>query len=374
MNSFRDILLLLISNVSIVISQTVLPKPDHIVIAILESHGYSQLIGSSAAPYINYLANDSSTAVFSESYAIMHPSQPNYLVLYSGSTLGVASNLVPSGNPFTTPNLGRQLIDSGKTFLIYSEDLPEVGFNGAKSGEYARKHNPAANWMGTGPNQVPETITQPLTAFPFNDFSLLPTVCYVVPNLENDMHNGLDPARITKGDRWILDNLDRYIQWAKTNNSLFILTFDEEGLTVENHIITIITGEMLKPGIYSNKINHYSLLHTIETMYGLPYIGDSLNCQPINFCWKGNSSKLLSIGDASNVIVYPNPNKGSLFVELTNYKDATAEIFNLNGQLMQSNHLSSFNTEIKIDNLLKGFYLLKIKNKEEVILRKIFKN
>ena len=132
--------------------------PDHIVIAILESHGYTELIGSSAAPYINFLANSSSSAVFSESYAITHPSQPNYLILYSGSTQGVKNDNVPSDNPFTTPNLGRQLIDNGKTFLTYSEDLPKIGFNGATSGKYARKHNPAANWMGKGTNQISTNV------------------------------------------------------------------------------------------------------------------------------------------------------------------------------------------------------------------------
>ena len=73
-------------------------------------------------------------------------------------TQGVTDNLVPNDNPFTTANLGRQLIDSGKTFVSYCEDLPEVGYNGASSGYYARKHNPVTNWMGTGTNQVLTTL------------------------------------------------------------------------------------------------------------------------------------------------------------------------------------------------------------------------
>ena len=123
--------------------------PDHIVIAILENHSYSQIIGSTAAPFINSLANDTLSALFTDSHGITYPSQPNYLILYSGSAQGVTNDQVPSANPFTTPNLGRQLTDAGKTFITYSEDLPEAGFNGATSGYYVRKHNPVANWMGT---------------------------------------------------------------------------------------------------------------------------------------------------------------------------------------------------------------------------------
>jgi acid phosphatase len=348
--------------------------PGHIVIAILESHGYSQLIGSSSAPYINNLANDTSSALFTESYAITHPSQPNYLVLYSGSTQGVTDNNVPSGNPFTTANLGRQLIDSGKTFITYSEDLPEVGYNGATSDAYARKHNPVTNWMGSGINQVSPTTNQPFSAFPTDNFSLLPTVCYVVPNLKNDMHNGTDPSRIRTGDKWIYYNLDSYIQWAKTNNSLFILTFDEEGNTTENHIITIFTGQMVQSGQYSAKINHYSVLHTIEKMYGLPYIDDSLALTPITYCWNGNSSASVSPGSLTNGIIYPNPNHGLFFIELSNYRGATAELYNLKGQLIQNNPLESSKTAINTNDLMSGFYLVKIKNNEGVTLRKMIKN
>jgi phosphatidylinositol-3-phosphatase len=372
--AFRFIFLILFSQSGVVLSQAELPVPEHIVIAILESHGYPQLIGSSAAPYINSLATDTSSALFAESYGITHPSQPNYLVLFSGSTQGVTSNNVPSNNPFTTPNLAHQLIDSGKTFISYSEDLPEAGYNGATSGYYARKHNPVTNWMGTGINQVPATLNQPFTAFPTDDFSSLPTVCYVIPNLQNDMHNGSDPGRITRGDDWLSTNLDSYIQWAKANNSLFILTFDEEGTTLANHILTIITGPMVKSGQYSTKINHYSVLHTIEKMYGLVYVGDSLNYTPITYCWKESVLTNISTGSIPNGILFPNPTDGSLYIKLSDYSGARVEIFNVNGQLVQDGTLISDKTAIDTDGLVKGFYIVKINSREGIILNKMIKN
>jgi hypothetical protein len=370
----RFFILLFLSQTTVVISQTALPMPDHIVIAVLENHSYSQIIGSVAAPFINSLANDTLSALFTDSHGITHPSQPNYLILYSGSTQGVINDQVPSGNPFTTANLGRQLIDIGKTFITYSEGLPEAGYNGATSGYYARKHNPAANWMGTGTNQVSVTTNQPLTAFPSGDFTLLPTVCYVVPNLNNDMHNGSDPARITTCDEWISNNLGGYIQWAKANNSLFILTFDEDDRSSGNHILTVFTGQMVKAGQYSTRIDHYSVLNTIENMYGLPYLSDSLTNTIITDCWKENPITSVANDKISDKIIYPNPNNGLFFVELSDYYDATAEIFNSNGQLIQINPVGPSKTAINTDDLVKGFYLVKIKNREGVTLGKFIKN
>jgi hypothetical protein len=265
-------------------------------------------------------------------------------------------------------------MDAGKTFATYSEDLPEAGYNGATSAYYARKHNPAANWMGTGTNQVPGTTNQPLVAFPSGDFTLLPTVCYVVPNLNNDMHNGADPARITNSDEWISNHLGGYIQWAKSNNSLFILTFDEDDLSSGNHIVTVFTGQMVRAGQYSTPIDHYSVINTIENMYGLPYLGDSLTHTIITDCWKENSPTSLPKEKISETIIYPNPNTGLLFVELPDYRDAAAEIYNSNGQLIQIHPVGPSKTAINTDGLVNGLYMVKIKSREGVTTGKFIKN
>ena len=296
------------------LANAIIPVPDHIVILILENHSYSSIIGSSAAPHINALATDASSALFTQSFGIEHPSQPNYLDLYSGSNQGVTNDNVPANNPFTTLNLGRSLINAGRTFITYSEDLPSVGYNGATSGNYARKHNPAANWMGTGTNQISTTTNQPFTAFPTSaNYASLPTVCYVVPNQNNDMHNGTGATTITTGDNWFFNNLNAYVQWAKTHNSLLILTFDEDDASQSNQVTTIITGEKVLAGQYANHIDHYSILRTIEDMYGLPYAGNISS--PINYCWKpaarninfNNPVAATPLQNESQVTVYPNP-------------------------------------------------------------------
>ena len=67
--------------------------PAHIVVVIDENHSYSEIIGSSDAPYINSLATEG--ALFTQSFAVAHPSQPNYLALFSGSTHGITNDSCP---------------------------------------------------------------------------------------------------------------------------------------------------------------------------------------------------------------------------------------------------------------------------------------
>ncbi|MEO7961317.1 MAG: alkaline phosphatase family protein [Ginsengibacter sp.] len=254
------------------------PSYDHVVILILENKPSENIIGSASAPFINSLVAKS--ANFLQSYAIEHPSQPNYLDLYSGSNQGVTDNSVPASK-FTTPNLGSQLLAKNKTFVTYSEDMPSVGYDEKAIANYVRKHNPAANWMGTGQNQIPATTNQPFTAFP-SDFTKLPTVSYVIPNLRHDMHDGT----IEQGDTWVKNNLEAFITWAATNNSLFILTFDEDDSNFNNHIATFFVGQKIKKGEYFTKINHFTVLRTLEDMYKLPYAGAAAQETSIINCWE----------------------------------------------------------------------------------------
>lgn len=112
-------------------------------------------------------------------------------------------------------------METGRTFAGYAEDLPSKGFNRKTSGAYARKHNPWVNWQGAERYGIPDTLNLPFRYFPSN-FDSLPTVSFIIPNRENDMHDGRDPERINRGDAWLKNHLHDYIQWAKSNNSLLI--------------------------------------------------------------------------------------------------------------------------------------------------------
>ena len=258
-----------------------LPRPDHIVIVIEENHSYSQIIDSPDAPYINSLAAQG--AVFTQSFGVTYPSKPNYLALFSGSTQGITDNTCP--HTLTTPNLGHALLQAGLTFTGYSEDLPSAGSLICIAGDYARKHNPWVNWQDSQAHGLPATANQPMTAFP-TDFSSLPTVSIIVPNQVNDMHHGKDPETIQRGDQWLKDHLEAYVQWAQQHNSLLIVTWDEDDKKEHNRIATLVIGPMVRAGHYDQRINHYNVLRTIEDLYGLPHSGASAEAAPINVIWK----------------------------------------------------------------------------------------
>ncbi|WP_341953223.1 PKD domain-containing protein [Salinibacterium sp. TMP30] len=249
------------------------PQPAKTVVVIMENKSDTQIIGSAQAPFINSLAGDG--ALMTESFAVVHPSQPNYLALFSGSLNGVTTNDCP--NTFTTTNLYNQLTANGKSFVGYSESLPSVGFTGCESGDYARKHNPWVNWPS-----IPAAVNQPFTAFP-TDYATLPDVSFVVPDLQHDMHDGT----ITEADTWLQSALGGYVTWAKANNSVLILTWDENDGRASNQIATIFVGEKVKIGQYSQTIDHYDVLRTIQDAYSVPSNDLSAAAAPITNIWLG---------------------------------------------------------------------------------------
>ena len=255
-----------------------LPRPDHVVIVIEENRAYSRIIGNAAAPYINGLA--ARGALFTQSYGVTHPSQPNYLALFSGSTHGITSNDCPQS--VAGDNLASLLLGAGLSLRMYSESLPMAGYTGCASGDYRRKHNPAVNWQGTN---LPYEVNQPFSQFPA-DFSALPTVSFVAPNQKNDMHDGEETAAIARGDAWLARHLDAYVRWAENHNSLLIVTWDEDDGSENNRIPTLFVGPMVRSGNYAQRIDHYTLLRTLLDLYGLPPIGKSVDRQAIDFVWR----------------------------------------------------------------------------------------
>src|SRR6266853_5727916 len=254
-----------------------IPRPDHTLIVIEENKSFKQIIGNMAAPYINTLAN--SGALFTRSFAITHPSQPNYLALFSGKTHGVTDDRCPIS--LSGDNLATELKRKGLSFRTYSESLPSVGYVGCFRENYARKHNPAVNWQT---DTVSPEMNMPFDRFP-SDYSELPTVSIVVPNQLHDMHDGEAPTSIIQGDRWLKEKISSYVTWAATHNSLLILTWDEDDDSNNNQIPTIFVGPMVKPGVYDTKINHYSVLRSITEMYGLRPLGEAEKASPIEAIW-----------------------------------------------------------------------------------------
>lgn len=273
----------------------VLPEYSHIVLVIEENKYYSRVIGSKDAPFINNVLVKQG-ANLTRMYAEEHNSEGNYFWIFSGSNQNVGfHDATPTRNnnpeyPFEAPNLGEQLIKAGYTFKGYAENLPAIGDAASRAHDYARKHVP---WISFG--NLPQGRTEATSCnlqfkqFP-KDFNNLPTVAIVIPNLIDDMHSGKRSTRVKAGDTWLKDKLGKYYEWAKTHNSLLIVTWDENsdwshfnGLTnpaskdrdIRNRIPTIIAGAHIRHGNYpeGRGVTHVNLLRTIEAIYGLPKAG-----------------------------------------------------------------------------------------------------
>ncbi len=246
------------------------PRPDHVVVVIEENHVFSDIYGSNAAPYMTTLADGG--ALFTQSHGVEHPSEPNYLDLFSGANQGVTDDSCP--HTFTSPNLANALIDAGFTFGAYSEDLPSVGSTVCSHLKYARKHDPWANWPS-----IPGSSQMPFTSFP-TDYATLPDVAFVIPNLDDDMHDG----SIAHGDTWLETHVGGYARWAKTHNSLLIVTYDE-GVGSNQRIYTVFYGQHVEQGSYAGSIDHFDVLRTLLDMYGLSPMGASASASPITGIW-----------------------------------------------------------------------------------------
>jgi acid phosphatase len=280
-----------------------LPVYDHIVIVVEENKDYDQIIDNPhfAAPYVRGTLLKEG-ASFTKMFGEEHRSQGNYFWLFSGSNQNVGFDDVVPAMKIRAPNLGVALIARGLSFKGYAEDLPAIGSVLELFPEtnriYARKHVPWTSFENVPNGNTVETSSNlRFKDFPTDPagFSSLPTVAFVIPNLKHDMHDDKPEQSIPRGDAWLEKHLDAYYQWAKANNSLLILTFDENddqtkktGLTdpsiapnnpsqkdLQNRICTIFAGAYIKPGNYSegNGITHVNILRTLEAMYGLPKSG-----------------------------------------------------------------------------------------------------
>lgn len=236
-----------------------LPAPDHVVVVMMENHSFGEILDPQRAPFIAGLA--AKGASFTNAFAVSHPSEPNYFALFSGSTQNVHDD---GFYRFThAPTLAGALEAAKKSFIGYIE-----------AGS-PRKHDPWESFASA------RGVERPLADFP-TDFAALPTVSFVIPDLDDDMHDG----SVAAGDRWVQAHLGTYAQWAETHNSLLVVTFDEDDYSADNRIPTIIYGDHVKPGRYTERITHYSVLNTLVAMYGLTPFAGITAIPPIREIWQ----------------------------------------------------------------------------------------
>jgi hypothetical protein len=263
-------------------------RPDKVVVVILQDRA-SDAIGHPKWDYLNdTLASDG--LVYSNSHGVTHPSTPNSLAIYSGSTQGITEN--GRDHSFDGPTLATRLYGSGFTFGGFVESLPSDGSQVEQAGtnEYPDLYTRNINPMAMFPSPDGHEVNSTFASFAASGFDSLPTVSYVVPNNLNNTHGsneawpwaGSDDEEDNdilrdRADNWLADNMNGYLQWARTHNSLLVVTQDEERWTGGSAatITTIVIGDpdLFVAGVNGSYVNHYNLLRTLTDMYGLDPLG-----------------------------------------------------------------------------------------------------
>lgn len=252
----------------------------HVIWIWMENKSWSDVIGSSNAPYETQLARSCGTATNWGDAGHQFPSEPSYI----GATSGLAGNVL---NPFagddppsatvstTSDNLFRQVRASGQTERSWQE-----GMNGncSTSGtRYAPKHNPALYFWGAQDRAACAVNDVPMgsaTAGPFVDAlrnDTLATFNFVTPDLCNDTHN----CPVATGDAFLAALVPKVVaspSYQRGETALFVV-WDED-----TPIPNMVVAPSVRPGtVVTTPVSHYSALRATEEMLGLPLLGAAQN-------------------------------------------------------------------------------------------------
>ena len=299
-----------------------IPRYQHIVEIMMENTSYATIIGNALAPNINALAQRYGLAT--NYFGVTHPSEPNYIANLGGSFFGIQDDnqfYCTAAMATTDPtcagttvdhtvnakSLADQLTSAGKSWRGYFQSLPPTPPTGlVKTGPaangpysykwpssanalYASKHNPFLNFSGTQ-DAVSQMVDDSQLAGDLQH-GRLANYSLIVPDQCHDMHgtgscpdtNGL----IQAGDQYVGSTVKQIMSsptWHEGNNAIAI-TWDEDDYSDQGqpgtgccgadpgggHVVTIVINNHGAGHVSSaTPYNHYSLLRTMESAFGLP--------------------------------------------------------------------------------------------------------
>jgi acid phosphatase len=255
------------------------PASDHVFLLLLENHNYSQVVGSSAMPYLNSLVQNYGVATNYD--ADSHYSLPNYFWLTTGSYVTLNDGTV---QVFDVDNVTRYLLAAGKTWKAYEESIPSAGYIGPTVEPYEKNHNPFA-YLSDVVNSSARMNIVPFTQLATDlANNTLPNYAFITPNSSHDGHS----ANLAATDSWLSTNLAPLLAspaFQSGGNGILIITFDESidsdcaplvtcPKLPENggggHVATIVIGPNVQRGAASATFyQHPSTLKTMLTALGI---------------------------------------------------------------------------------------------------------
>jgi len=310
-----------------------LPPVRHVFVIVLENKGFSDTFGPTGQLSAPYLARElpAKGQLMTRYYGVGHSSADNYLAMVSGQPPTPSSQndcpdplkAVPrdaqapyniaTGDgcvyPDNFPTIADQLVAGGFTWRGYNEGIPAPCSMDHSAGDYARKHNP---WVffdslrASGQCQANDVGLDALDA-DLADPARTPNLSYIVPDQCNDGHSAC-PSSFPVGnpvtdDQDGLKQADAFLRkWvpkildapAFKQDGLLVVTFDEavEPTACCNEQAgpaaplpgmygpgggdtgAVLVSPFVAPGTVNvNEYNHYSLLRSLEDLFGLGHLG-----------------------------------------------------------------------------------------------------
>jgi acid phosphatase len=276
-----------------------MPVTGTIFTIVFENKDESTVYGSQ---YFTQLAQQNGRA---SAYVIgTHPSLPNYIVMTSGQTNGIADDSDPAAHTIAGPdNLGSQLEAAHVPWRAYGENMGSP-CNVTSSGSYAAKHMPFAYYTDLTNNTA--VCNDRLVDFEQNFERDLASNQYrymwITPNMCNDMHD----CPVSAGEQWLQRVLPMIMnsEGYRNNGAIFIL-WDEGGgpfgiPSGQANVAGIVISPLTPPGTVSAvRYDHTSYLATVEDILGLPRLSTTANATPMSDFFTGASNTTTAPTDTS---------------------------------------------------------------------------
>ena len=278
------------------------PPSSHVVVVMEENHSYSSVIGCSCMPYLNSLANKYGLAT--QYYANTHPSIGNYFMLTTGQ---IITNNDSYNTTVTADNLVRHLMTAGKTWKSYAESLPYAGYTGWDTNGYVKHHNPFAYFSDVvnSSNEKQNLVPFPQFASDLNN-GQLPDFSFVIPNINDDGHNGT----LQQADSWLQTHIAPLLaDPAFQQDGVLIIVFDEsydsDTAYGGGHVAMVTVGPQVAAGVKSTtRYQEQNILRTVLDSLGVStYPGAAGSAQDMSDMFGSSSSS--NSGTTGSVVMSP---------------------------------------------------------------------
>jgi YVTN family beta-propeller protein len=266
------------------------PRYQHVFLFYFENEDFGSVFGNTAqAPFLNHLVPQSS--VLASFFAEEHPSDANYVALAGGSAFGIPlTDPLEENSQYTirARNIGDLIDAQHETWKAYLQSA-----NGPCDDTVHRYYwnddEPMtyfADVRGRPAYCAAHLLPLPALRTDLASAATTPNFAWIAPDDCADMEG----CGIAAGDKFLATELGAIMAspaW-RTQRSLAIITFDEDGYDHEHpaqRVLTLMVGSAgVRAGYVSHtRYTHYSLLRTIEGALGLRTLTrNDLYAQPVN--------------------------------------------------------------------------------------------